>query len=986
MRRIYIFYILFSFLYVLPAFADNQLATGSKLTLSQAQQRWIAAHPEINLAFDSHFPPYSFKNEKGQYEGLAIDVFKLISKRTGLSFNNHQSGEWKTIYQSTKQQGIDVIATMVERPERLQWFNFTRPYIHKSLVIVSRNDDNTIKQRNDIADKTIALVKGYQHSDLVLKNYPAITPLFVDTLIDALNAVAVGKADASISFLAAAHHYRTKYLLSNLEYAAIYDSKTSNESIAVRKDWPELRAILDKALASITEKQMQKLRAKWLPTNSLEKLIHIDYSEAELAWLKQNQNIRIGVDPEFAPFEYIENGSYKGMASDYLKLLNQRLNLNMEVVRELSWKEVMDKIRLGEIDAVAAVGRTKEREQFLNYTLPYVGFHRVIVTRDNMPFIASLSDIEALPVAVQENTSHQGFIKENTNIQPELFPTLEASLLALSGGKVDAFIGNVASITYWIRKLNLMNLKVAAPVSSKMQTLHFATRKDWPELASILQKGLNSVSAERKKEISERWLSIDYSRAVDYTLVWQLLAAFSLLTFAFIIWARYLKQQANISSTQLAYTTTHDQLTKLPNRLSIVDTLKQKMEDAHIGDHRLALLSVDIDKFKNINDAFDHKTGDHLIQQFAERLTTISDQPEHVGRLGGDQFLIIHNKYNDIQEVKAVAERVIANVNSHFTANNHRTSITASIGIALFPDDGDTAETLLQHADTATHYAKQHLTGNYTFYTKNLIKKVSRKLQLERHLSEAFIQGEFEVHYQPKIDAKTLQIISFEALLRWSSSELGPVPPGEFIEVAERNGLIHELGIFVLEQALSTLATWQKYYSYDLSMAINLSPVQFYSANLIPKIDSLIKLYGINSKTIEFEITEGLLLSDYNQIDEDLKKLESLGVKLSVDDFGTGYSSLSYLQKYNFDTLKIDREFITGLPHSKSSQKLVAAIIAMSHELGMTVIAEGVETSPQCDFLIEHKCDVLQGWMFAKAAPKMTISQLLDAQFQATSD
>lgn len=487
----------------------------NSLNLTQEEINWLKNHSTISLAYDGHFPPYSFLNDKNEFEGFAIDVFYLISQRLGVTFKLHPDTTWKELYNAARDRDVDVVATMVKRPEREAWFNFTDPYVFKSLAVIAREDEERIQQRDDLSGKKVALVTGYQYVESILKEFPSITPHYVDTMLDGLNAVSTGKADAAITYLGGGHFLRTKYLLNNLKFVAIYDRKSSLESIAVRKDWPLLSSILNKALKSIPQSQMHELLAKWLPVDFIESQVKIDLTEKEKEWIRQHPTIHLGIDPEFAPFEYMDNGKYSGIASDYIKLLNQRLGLNMQVVKGLSWEQAVNKARNKEVDVLPIVGMTEERKQFLNYSKSYIDFHRVLITRTDTPFITGLDDVRDLRIAVQSNTSHEGYLREHTNIKPIGYDTLSKSLMALSGGEVDAFVANVASATYWIRKLNLTNLKIAAPVSQDLQSLHFAVRNDWPELNNMLQKGLDSISDRQRRKISEKWLLLEYDPVTE---------------------------------------------------------------------------------------------------------------------------------------------------------------------------------------------------------------------------------------------------------------------------------------------------------------------------------------------------------------------------------------------------------------------------------------------------------------------------------------
>lgn len=976
------------FVLLMVSFLPLSLAQqNTALQLTAEESQWVKDNTQVPMAFDGFFPPYSFLNDEQQLEGFSVDLFNLISRKTGIEFNVRPLYKWDEILSAAKAREVDVVATMVKNPQRLEWFDFTQAYIFKSLVITTREDDSRISQKSDIENKKVALVKGYQYAAKILAQYPSITPVYYETILDTLNAVSVGDADLAITFFGAGHYFRNKYLLTNLKYAAIYSRENVNERIAVNSHLPQLSSILEKALASISEAEYQKLREKWLPVDDMEELAEIKLTAKELEWIKQHPNIRLGVDPEYAPFEYVENRQYRGMASDYIKLLNQRLKLNMQVDDSLSWSQVIDNVKANKLDVLPVVSITPQRSLFLSFTKPYLKFHRVIVTRSDMPFISGLSDLEDKIVSAQESTSHYEFLITNSDIRPTLYKDMQQSLLAVSSGKADAYIGNVAAATYWIRKLNLTNLKIAAPASSQVQNLRFGVRKDWPELVSILEKGLNSISLRQKRIISERWLSIDYHPGINYRLIWQIVGCASLLIFAVVLWNFILNRKVKLRTSQLIYSANYDKLTDLPNRFLILDRLQQKIDDAQSKTYKIAVISIDIDDFKNINSNYGNQAGDDILQIFAQRLKSSLRENQQIGRLSGKQFLMIQTHIQDSIESASLAEQITACSALPYKADSIPDSdnlyISNSMGISIYPDDGAQAERLLKCAETANQYAKRKMQGGYIYYSERLNRSLSRKTTIEKHLRSAIENNEIEVYYQPKLDPITRATVSFEALLRWDNPVLGSVSPAEFIPIAEQHEIINELGLFVIQQSLSALQQWQSKYAVEFSVAINLSPVQLHDEDLITNIEYQLNLHKLEPSTIEFEITEGVLLSKLPGIEEKLSKLEKLGVSLAMDDFGTGYSSLSYLRKYRFDILKIDREFIAELPHANADKKLVSAIIAMAHELGMKVVAEGVETDQQFDFLVEHKCDLVQGWLFSKAMSFDVVNRYLDDQYRA---
>jgi signal transduction histidine kinase/ABC-type amino acid transport substrate-binding protein/ActR/RegA family two-component response regulator len=390
---------------------------------------------------------------------------------------------------------------------------------------MAREYDRTVDGPEDLAGQTVALVKDYSSSEKTLAEYPTIKPYMVDTPIEGLSAVSVGEADYYVGVLGVNDFLLRKYGISNLKVAARYDMLFSGQRFGVRKDWPILATILNKALDAIPEKKKIAISNTWISkttelTGSAALQQQNALTEEETEWIQNHPLIRFGFDPEFAPFEYMsKNGAYSGVAADYIHILNCRLGLNMQVVSGYSWTEAVEKAKQHELDVLPCVAITDERKTFFEFSNPYLNFHRVIITRLDTPLLSSLEDIGGLKVAIQANSSHEGFLKDHSNIHPILFPTLKAALRAVSDGQADALIGNIASATYWIRNQNLTNLKVAAPVSNELQKLHFAVRKDWPILVSIINKGLASIGLSKEKQIRNRWIEIEYNPGMSLMLL-----------------------------------------------------------------------------------------------------------------------------------------------------------------------------------------------------------------------------------------------------------------------------------------------------------------------------------------------------------------------------------------------------------------------------------------------------------------------------------
>jgi len=412
-----------------------------------------------------------------------------------------------------------------------------------------------------------------------------------------------------------------------------------------------------------------------------------------------------------------------------------------------------------------------------------------------------------------------------------------------------------------------------------------------------------------------------------------------------------------------------DALTHLPNRFLALDRLSQLLNEAERNNEKTAVLFLDLDDFKKINDTLGHQIGDKLLIESAKRLNQVVRKEDTVGRLGGDEFIVLLRGLNDDHNALSIAKSLLKTFREPFKIDNRELMVTLSIGIAMYPENGDSASDLLRNADTAMYQAKKLGRNTYSFFTKEMNINMIRRLEVEEQMHGALERNEFEVYYQPQFDVKNNNIVGAEALLRWHNPALGNITPDEFIPIAEHTGLIVPIGQFVVKKSLEVLREWQNLNDKSYNMAVNLSPRQFRDSELINFIKKSLSLANISTKCFELEITEGVLMIGQAYIDEALAALNKLGIKLSMDDFGTGYSSLSYLRRYDFDVLKIDRSFIQGIPQNKADCELVNAIIAMAQSLSLKTVAEGVETKEQVELLSTLGCDYLQGYYFSRPVP-----------------
>jgi len=428
---------------------------------------------------------------------------------------------------------------------------------------------------------------------------------------------------------------------------------------------------------------------------------------------------------------------------------------------------------------------------------------------------------------------------------------------------------------------------------------------------------------------------------------------------------------------RLAYMAQHDPLTELPNRTLLIDRLKQSLAGARWRARRTAVLFVDLDRFKTINDTLGHEVGDRLLQQLAERFQHSVREGDTVARFGGDEFVILLDDVASEDDVAGVAQKVLDALDAPFQVDDRTLYVTASIGVSLFPGDGEDASTLLKNADIAMYRAKEMGKNTYQFYSADMSARAFERLTLESSLRRALEQGEFRLHYQPQIDVETGAIVGVEALLRWQHPEFGLVLPADFIPLLEETGLIVAAGEWVLQTACAQLLDWSAQGWRRLRLAVNLSPRQLQAPGLTAAVKRALDILDGEPGRLELEITEGVLVRHAPATVEMLESLHVLGARMAIDDFGTGYSSLSYLRRLPIDTLKIDRAFVRDIPHDPDDSAITAAIIALAQTLKLEMIAEGVETAAQRDFLRAGGCRVMQGYLFSRPQPPEDITRLL---------
>lgn len=528
--------------------------------LSEEEKNWLKQHPVIPVGGESDWPPFDFSDERGTHQGVAAEYLHKLEKVLGVRFDVLTDSPWVEVLEKVRRGELYFACTMVTTPSRRQEFLFTQPYYSSPAAIVVNRNDDRIHKLEDLADKRVAIVKGYSVTEYLRRRFPDFIQIDVDNLLQGLEAVHAHQADAVLDNQDVLSWLLEEHAIPDMRLIRVRELFRGNTNLrmGISKKYPILAGILQKALDAIPAEEEHRMIGKWLPAangNAAMERIYLSLNDQK--WLSEHPDVRVGIDPAWPPVEYLdENGQYKGMASDYVSLIASWLGTHFDVQKDMSWTEVMQKVKLGQIDLLPAVAASEEREKFMNFTRPYLSFPVVIFTRKDAQLLTGLPDLQGNKVVVEK-----GYIMEE--ILRDRYPRIElvtsentlSALKELAIGRVDAYVGNLATASSLLQQYGLSNIKVAAPTPFNLD-LRMGVRKDWPELTAILNKLLDSISDEQRAAIQKKWLQVDYTVKMDYQLLWRVVAIgliVLLLTFVWIYLIRSQKQRLQKSEQQLTH-------------------------------------------------------------------------------------------------------------------------------------------------------------------------------------------------------------------------------------------------------------------------------------------------------------------------------------------------------------------------------------------------------------------------------------------------
>lgn len=708
------------------------------------------------------------------------------------------------------------------------------------------------------------------------------------------------------------------------------------------------------------------------------------------------QLIRVGVFPNPPVAFKDDNGEWRGISIDVLQAIADKKKWKLEYVQG-SFSDLLKYFESDKIDLISMMAYSDKRAKKYTFSKsPLISNWGLVYSHPDSK-ISSLLDLEGKRIGVMKNNIHDTAFRKlikkfDINLTIVELANFRDVMENTKTDKIDAGVANRLFGALNANKYNLVETGIIFnPINIHYSSLHPGNKT----VLDVIDQQLLAFKANKDSvyfSAIRRWMNQSVNNESYRWLIWLAMGLFSViiimsgLTFL-------LRRQVDIRThelqsevderreaerklDELAY---YDSLTKLPNRASLLMHLKEAIGSARRKNNKVAVLFIDIDRFKTVNDSLGHAAGDQLIVHVANRLQSCLRDEDSINRFGGDEFVAILQDITDLSYINHVTERMLKCFDAPVQIESTEVFSSVCVGVALYPDDddNDNGDNLLKYADAAMYHAKEQGGNNYQLYNEELTKQIQKRLNLETRLRHALERDEFILHYQPIFNLKNQQPIGVEALIRWQDPELGLIMPDNFIPQAEETGLIVEIGDWVLKHACQQVKEWESQGLGQLLLAVNVSSLQFEHERLYWSVISTLKDSGLSAQQLELEITERMFLNISTTVRDTLDKLTHRGVKLSIDDFGTGYSSLSYLKQLPIDTLKIDRSFITGIPDDKDDVQITSTIISMAHGLSMDVVAEGIETENQLDYLNSLNCGRGQGYYLSKPQTREEITKFL---------
>ncbi len=968
---------------------DDLIVTSNLSTpvLNKKEKEWIKKHPVITYS-EVNWKPLSII-ENGKMKGIFGDYLDLISKKTGLKFLYIKAPSWDKVVDMFKNGKIDLLPSNPQNIKNLGLIS--KVYKTFPMVIVTDDRYKYLASLDNLKGKTVVVPKYYTSYYYIKNNYPQIKIKTTKDIKEALTLLNRGEADAFIGHIATSMYYINILNFTNLKIAGTTNFEFKHAYL-IQNRYPELLSIINKGFDSITEEEKAKINSKWSIVN-LEEKSKLDYMLIFkiiiisllifIFLLYRNRKLnRYNKEIEELKnrLEWALVGNKEGLWDrDYT---------NNTVYRSPRWKEILgykDNELPNEIDVWEKRIHPDDIEKALKdmqnhlegKTEYYDNIHRLkhkdghwVWIHDRGKKIIDRHSKALRVIGTSTDITKEKEIEQKLKHQQQIIEQIHECVISMD------LKGNITS---WNRGAESLFLYRKDEILGKHIKILFNTprlnEKIIERLFKILQNREKFQTEleflKKSKEIIFAEITISIFKDENEKTI-GMIGYIKDVTQRKIV-EKELKKQEEILKFQANY----DALTKLPNRVLFIDRLNQSIKRAKRHNFKFALMFLDLDRFKQINDSLGHEIGDKVLIEIAERINSIIRKEDTLARLGGDEFIIITGEIKKSEDVAVLAKKIISALKTPITINQQYLFVTTSIGISIFPDDSTNFNNLLKYADSAMYKAKDEGRANYQFYTSSMTIVANEKIALETSLRLGIKNREFVVYYQPQIDARSNTLTGLEALVRWNHPKKGLIPPNKFLPLAEETGLITEIDRIVMEDAFEQIKEWNQKGLKTGILSLNLSMDHLHSKDFINYLEISIFQHSIKSESIGFEVTESKVMKKSEEMIPKLQKLNDMNIELAVDDFGTGYSSLSYLKKLPVSTIKIDQSFIRHLLQNEEDKSIVKAIIAIAKSLKLNLIAEGVEEKEQVDFLLENGCNIIQGYFYSKPLDSKNMEKFL---------
>lgn len=676
----------------------------------------------------------------------------------------------------------------------------------------------------------------------------------------------------------------------------------------------------------------------------------------------QPKVLRVVSDNNYPPYLFLgSDGKPRGYIVDEWKLWQQKTGIRVDLIAT-DWDDAQKMLLSGRADVIEMIFATPERERYYDFTAPYAKVTVGIYVDASISGIDNIDGLRGFEVGVERGDACVQHLQRDGIQHLRLFTGYADMIAAQARQDIRILCMDEFPANYYLYKLNRPTHLVKA-FDYYTGEFRRGVRKGDLQTAVLVDRGMRMITRQERNALKRKWMGqpinfTPYAQFFGYALL-----ALALVGIALTIWVYTLRRAVKRRTKDLGFLAYHDALTGLPNRYLLIDRLDHGIKQA--GEANIAVLLIGLDNFKRVNESFGHAAGDLLLKEMAGRFMSNVTKIDTVARIGDDEFAVTMQGALDTTIISAAAEAILRVAAKPLPLNGSNIFVSASVGIGIYPGDGEDGASLLKHAYAAMDLAKRDGRNRFRFYRSNLTEQAQELLHLGTGLRRALDRNEFLLLYQPQVALATGQIIGVEALLRWQSED-SLINPDRFIPYAEETGLITPIGYWVLQTACHQLARWREEGLPALRMAVNLSPHQFASPDLVEYVTDALGASALPPEQLELEITEGTLMQQGDTVTSLLTRLRELGVSVAIDDFGTGYSSLAYLRHFPIALLKIDQSFMQGVPHDQSAVEITSTIVAMARNLHLGVLAEGVETVEQWEFLKSIGCGYAQGWYIGR--------------------